>query len=63
MEKPSHFSHLKRLQEDDLNSCWKEIFLKNRFSNQIFGDGHAKEEEGREERREEGRKEVALLRL
>jgi len=28
MEKPSHFSHLKRLQEDDLNSCWKRNIFK-----------------------------------
>ncbi|MEM1540816.1 MAG: hypothetical protein QXJ07_05490 [Candidatus Bathyarchaeia archaeon] len=42
---------------------WNEKFLNIQFSTPKFGDGHAKEEEGREEGREERGKEVKLLRL
>ncbi|MEM3579940.1 MAG: hypothetical protein QXH40_00850 [Candidatus Bathyarchaeia archaeon] len=40
---------------------WNEKFLNIQFSPPKFGDGHAKEEERREEGGEEGRKEVKAL--
>ncbi|MCS7114654.1 MAG: hypothetical protein RMJ15_00800 [Nitrososphaerota archaeon] len=40
-----------------------EKFLNNRFFKPNFGDGHAKEEERREERGEKGREKVNPLAL